>query len=257
MNTSVNTIKKLLWVMVGILILTHLISLNMENHFIVLNAKWISNDCFFAIVGGAFASLLVVLICEIIKYRQLKFATENALLVNLGSLYGQFLAIRSNCKRALNNTDVVSDNLIQQTCYDAMTVADSIYRIDYTLLCKTNKVRDLLDLFKTNKYIAIKNVLINFAFLKIAIHEDKKVLIQQRMPEIVKSNCPNTNKVLNKIVSQSTTILTYLDQIITQMDDETGNRYQWNNIKRSLNTYQDNYTSQQLEDYIKEDVVVF
>ena len=34
MNTSVNTIKKLLWVMVGILILTHLISLNMENHFI-------------------------------------------------------------------------------------------------------------------------------------------------------------------------------------------------------------------------------
>lgn len=257
MSTSVNTIKKLLWVLVGVLILTYLISLNMENHFIALSAKWISNDFLFAIAGGAFASLVVVLVCELIRFRQLKFATENDILVNLGSLYGQFLVIRNNCKRALNNTDIVPDNLIQQTCYDAMTVADSIYRIDYTLLCKTNKVKDLLNQFKTSKYLAIKNVLINFTFLRIAIHEDKRVLIQQRMPEIVKSSCLNTNKALNKVVSQSTTTLTYLDQIITQMDDEIGNRYQWNNIKRSLNTYQDNYIGQQLEDYLKKDVVVF
>ena len=252
MSTSVNTIKKLLWVLAGVLLLTYLISLNMENHFIALNVKWISNDFLFAIAGGAVASLGIVLVCELIRYRQLKLDTENAILINWGSLYGQFLVIRSNCKRALNSTDIVSDNLIQQTCYDAMTVADSIYRIDYTLLCKTNKVKDLLNQFKTSKYLAIKNVLINFTFLRIAINEDKMVLIQQRMPEIVKSSCPNTNKVLNKVVSQSTTILTYLDQIITQMDDEIGNRYQWNKIKQSLNTYQDNYIGQQLDGYLKE-----
>lgn len=256
MSTSVNTIKKLLWVLAVFLTLTYLISLNMENHLIALNAKWISNDFLFAIAGGAFASLVIVLVCELIKYRQLKLDTENVLLINLGSLYGQLLMIRSNCQRALNNTDIVSDNLIQQTCYDAMTVADTIYRIDYALLCN-NKVKDLLNQFKTSKYLAIKTILINFTFLRIAINEDKKVLIQQRMPEMVKSSCPNTNKVLNKVVSQSTTILTYLDQIITQMDDETGNRYQWNNIKQSLNTYQDNYIGQPLDDYIKEDVIVF
>ena len=157
----------------------------------------------------------------------------------------------------MNSKGVVSDNLIQSACDNAAIVADSINGIDYTLLCNKNKVIDLLNQFKANKYLAIKNVLINFIFLKIAINEDKRVLIQQKMPEIVKSSCPNTNKVLNKVVSQSTTILTYLDQIITQIDNELGNKYQWQNRKQTLNTYQENYISQQLEDYLNEDVIVF
>ena len=257
MSTSVNTIKKLLWVLAVVLLLTYLISLNMENHFIMLNEKWISNDFLFAIAGGAFASLVIVLVCEVIKYRQLKLATENALLINLGSLYGQFLTIRSICKRAINNTDIVSNNLIQPTCNNAMMVADSIQRTDYTLICKNNKLIILLDQFKSNKYLPIKSVLINFVFLRIAILEDGKILLAQGKQNLVTSNCTNTNKVLNKVISQSTTILTYLDQMITQMDDEIGNRYQWNNIKRSLNTYQDNYIGQKLDDYLKEDVIVF
>ena len=149
MNTSVNTIKKILWVMVGILILTYFISQNMENHFIVLNAKWISNDCFFAIVGGAFASLLVVLICEIIKYRQLKFATEGALFSYVGNLYGQFLIIRGNCKRTLNGHDLVPDNLIQSLCDNAMLLVDYIY----TTFCGKNNVSGILSKFKTEKYL--------------------------------------------------------------------------------------------------------
>ena len=257
MSTSVNTIKRLLRVLIGVLIITYLISLNMENHFITLNAKWISNDFLFAIVGGVFASLVVVLVCELIRYRQLKLVTENALLVYLGSLYGQFLIIRSNCKRVLNNANIVSDNLIQSTCDNATIITDSINGIDYNLICKTNKVRELLNEFKANKYLAIKNVLINFAYLKMAIWEDGKVLILQGKQNLVTSDCPNTNKVLSKVVSQSTTILTYFDQIITQIDNELGNKYQWQNKKQALNTFQDNYIGQQLEDYIKEDVIVF
>lgn len=256
MSTSVNTIKRLFWIMLGVLVLTYPISLNMENHFFVANIKWLSNEFLFAIAGGAFASLLIVLICELIKYRQLKFATENALLVNLGSLYGQFLLIRSSCKRVLNNKDLVSDNLIQPTCNNAIIVVDSIYGIDYVLLSRTNKVKDLLDQFKSHKFLTIKNILTNFTFLRIAICEDKKILLAQGKQNPVNSDNPNTNLVLNKVVNQSTMILTYLDQIITQIDDETGNKYQWQNRKQTLISYQENYTSQQLEDYIKEDVIV-
>ena len=144
MSVSVNTIKRLLAILIGVLAITYLISLNMENHYIVSNTKWLSNDFLFAIAGGTFASLVVVLVCEIIKYRQLKLATENALLVYLGSLYGQFLIIRSNCKRVLNNANIVSDNLIQSTCDNATIITDSINGIDYNLICKTNKARELL-----------------------------------------------------------------------------------------------------------------
>ena len=37
MSTSVNTIKWLLGVLLGVIILTYLISLNMENHFVIVN----------------------------------------------------------------------------------------------------------------------------------------------------------------------------------------------------------------------------
>ena len=65
----------------------------MENHFVVADTKWLSNEFLFAIAGGAFASLVIVLVCEIIKYKQIKFATEATLFSNLANLYGQFLII--------------------------------------------------------------------------------------------------------------------------------------------------------------------
>ena len=257
MSVSVNTIKRLLKILVGVLITTYLISLNIDNHFIILNTKWLSNDFLFSISGGTFSSFVVILVCELIRYRQSKLATESALLVYLGNLYGQFLIIRSNCKRVLNSNSFVSDNMIQSTCDNATIIADSINGIDYTLICKTNKVRVLLNQFKTAKYLAIKNVLIKFAYLKMAIWEDGKVLTSQGEQNLVTSDCTNTNKVLNKVISQSTTILTYLDQVITQIDNELGNKYQWQNKKLALNTYQDNFIIMRLEDFIKEDIIVF
>ena len=257
MSTSVNTIKKLLWVLAVVLALTYLISLYMENHFIALNAKWISNNFLFAIAGGAFASLVIVLVCEIIKYHQLKQMAENTLLINLGNLYGQFLIIRSNCNRALKSRDSIADNLIEQTCENASRIADGINGIDYTTFCKNDKVKDIVILFNSSKLIPIKSALISFTYLKIAIHEDKKLLLQQRENAIVTSDCPNTNKALNKVISQTSTILTYLDQTITQIDHELGDKYQWQNRKQALNTYQANYVNQTLEDYLKEDMTVF
>ena len=105
--------------------------------------------------------------------------------------------------------------------------------------------------------MAIKSVLSSFIFLRIAIREDKMVLLQQKMPEIVTSGCPNTNKALNKVIIQTTTILTYLAQIISQIDNELGNRFHWQSLNQTLNSYQDNYINQSLEDYLKQDVIVF
>ena len=229
----------------------------MENYFVSVDSKWLSNDFLFAIAVGIFASLVIVLICEIIHYKQMKIAVENAMLMYFGNLYGQFLIIRSTCHRALNSKEIVSDNLILPTCNNASMVVDSIQGIDYTLFCKNNKANQILFKFKSDKYLALKNVLISFAFLRIAIWEDGKVLLSQGIQNLVTSDCPNTNKALNKIVSQSTTILTYLDQTISQLDNAVGNKYDWETKKKSLNTYQDNYITMRLDDYLKEDVVVF
>lgn len=257
MSTSVNTIKRLLWVLLGVFVLTYIISLNIENHFVVANTKWLSNEYLFGIAGGAFASLVVVLVCEIIKYRQLLFATEATLFSHLGNLYGQFLIIRSNCKRALNNHAHIADNLIQPTCNNAMMFADGINGIDYTPFCNKNKIKDVLLQYKVNKYQTMKSILFGFVNLQIAIHTDKIELLKQKNNSDVTSDGPNVNRTLKKVIEQTTSILTYLDQIISQIDNELGNRYHWQDVKQTLNTYQENFIEQTFQDYLKEDVVVF
>ena len=257
MSTSVNTIKWLLGVLLGVIILTYLISLNMENQFVIVNTRWLSNNFLFAIAGGALASLLIVLVCEIIRYRQLKLATEAVLFSNMGNLYGQFLIIRSSCKRVLNNHALVADNLIQPISNSAAMFADSINSIDYTPLCNKNKINEIIVQFKSEKYQVLKSVLTSFIYYQIAIHEDEIILKKQGIHGGVTSDGPNVNQALNKVINQSTTILTYLDQIISQFDNELGNRYSWLNVKQSMNTYQENFIEQHLDDYLKEDVIVF
>lgn len=257
MSTSVNTIKWLLGVLLGVIILTYLISLNMENQFVIVNTRWLSNNFLFAIAGGALASLLIVLVCEIIRYRQLKLATEAVLFSNMGNLYGQFLIIRSSCKRVLNNHALVADNLIQPISNSAAMFADSINSIDYTPLCNKNKINEIIVQFKSEKYQVLKSVLTSFIYYQIAIHEDEIILKKQGIHGGVTSDGPNVNQALNKVINQSTTILTYLDQIISQFDNELGNRYNWLNVKQSMNTYQENFIEQHLDDYLKEDVIVF
>ena len=79
MTTCVNTIKRLFWLLAIVFVITYIISLNIENQIIVVNSRWISNNFLFAIFSGAFASLLIVLAYEILKYFQLKKEAENTI----------------------------------------------------------------------------------------------------------------------------------------------------------------------------------
>ena len=256
MSTSVNTIKRLLWILLGVFILTYIISFNLENNLIKINTKWLSNNFLFTIASGAFASLATVIVCEFIRYRQIKQATETAYLINLGNLYGQFLAIKSNCQRALNSHDAIADNLIQPISNNATLITDQILGIDYTPFCN-NEIKDILDKFKTENHLAIKNALNGFIFYRIAFNEDKISLIKQSKREIVTSGCPNVNKTLNKIINQTIIIISYLDQIISQIDNGLEDKYDWQKKKKALTYNLENYTSQNLNDYLKEHYVVF
>lgn len=257
MSASVNTLKRLLLILFIVALATYVVSLNMENHFIVCHAKWISNEFLFAIVCGVFASLFVVIVCEYIKYRQIKTSVENAIFMYYGNLYGQFLIIRGNCQRAINGNEVVAENLIQPTCDNAMALADSIWGLDYRLFRKNNKVENILAHFKLEKHLLIKNVLNEFTFLRIAIRVDSNHLLLTGKRDIVTANCPNVNKALHRIIDQSEIIIAYLDQQLSQIDDEFKNRYFWDSIKKTLNDYQTNYTGQSLDNYLQKELVTF
>lgn len=180
----------------------------------------------------------------------MKKSVENAIFMYFGNLYGQFLIIRGNCQRAINSNEVVADNLIQSTSDNAIALTDSIQGLDYKVFHKNSKIENLLNHFKLEKHLPIKNVLVEFTFLRVAIREDSKQLMLAGKRDIITANCPKVNETLHRIVDQSTTIITFLDQQLSQLDKEFNNRYTWNRIKQTLNDYQINYTCQSLEDYL-------
>lgn len=260
MSTCVNTLKRLLLILIGVAVATYVVSLNMENHFVICHSKWISNDFVFAIVCGIFASLFVVIVCEYIKYRQMKTSVEDAIFMYYGNLYGQFLIIRGNCQRAINGNEVVADNLIQSTSDNAMALADSIWKLDYCVFHKfhkNNKLENLLSNFRLEKHLLIKNVLTEFTFLRVAIREDSKQLMLAGKRDIITANCPKVSETLHRIADQSEIIIAYLDQQLSQIDDEFKNRYNWDSIKKTLNDYQTNYTGQSLDNYLRKELVTF
>jgi len=255
MSASVNTLKRLLLILFIVALATYVVSLNMENHFIICHSKWISNEFLFAIVCGIFASLFVVIVCEYIKYRQIKTSVENAIFMYYGNLYGQFLIIRGNCQRAINGNDVVADNLIQSTCDNAIALTNSIWGLDYCVFRKNNKIENILAHFRLEKHLLIRNVLSEFMFLRIAINEDSMQLLLAGKRNVVTANCPKTNETLLRIISQSETVIAYLGQQLSQINVEFNNRYNWDRIQKSLNDYQSNYNSQSLDDYLHKEIV--
>ena len=76
------SIKVIIWcsiVSIVFLILTYAVTVNAEAHFVVLDSVWISNNFLITLFGGIFASMLVVLLCEIQKYLSSKSRTEQYL----------------------------------------------------------------------------------------------------------------------------------------------------------------------------------
>ena len=76
MRGSAKVIKFTTAMSILFLALTYFTTVNIEAHIIELNTIWLSNNLALTVFGGAFASMLVVLICEVQKYITAKASME-------------------------------------------------------------------------------------------------------------------------------------------------------------------------------------
>ena len=76
MKTQIKVIRFVAIMSIVLAAITYLITVNIEVGFINLNTQWLSNNFLLTVCGGAFASMLVVLLCEIQKYFEIKKSTE-------------------------------------------------------------------------------------------------------------------------------------------------------------------------------------
>lgn len=238
------------------LLLTYSISLNEENKWFVLNTPLLSNNFVFAIAGGTFASLVVILACEIQNYYLLKHQTEDYLFSQLFALYTQITIIHYNVKRQINdNSTQVPQNLIDEIANRGLLCLNNLTSIDYITFGKSNAIKDVLDQFRAKNSMHIRSFLQNTVFLKIAINEDKLAMLNHGRDELVISSSPMTNLVLKKIYNDSSVVLTTVEDVLMSIDLEYKNRYHWSDVKRNVITCEENIVSMDLYSYLELPVI--
>jgi hypothetical protein len=258
MKSSIKTIKYLAALSVVFLLLSYGISLNDENRWIVLNTPLLSNSFAFAIAGGTFASLLVVLSCELQKYQSTKRQTEDYIFGQLFSLYTQVTIIHYNTKRQLNdNSSPVPNNLIDEISNKGKICLASIASIEYATFCKDNDIYKLLNQYRGKAGTKIRIFLQDTLFLKMAINEDKIALLKQGRDELITSQNQKTHHTLKKIFDDSSAVLSFIEKSLDIIDKECKKRYRWDELKRNVIRCEENFASASLDDVLKSPKIQF
>lgn len=258
MKSIINTIKFLVVLSIVLLIVTYGMSLNDENRWIVFDTPWLSNSFAFAIAGGTFASMLVVLACELQKYQYIKRQTEDHIFGQLFSLYTQVTIIHYNTKRQLNDiSSSVPSNLIDEIANRGKMCLSNLSSIDYFTFCKHNAIKKQLIQYRGKRGTCLQLFLQNSVFLKMAINEDKIALLKQGRDVFITSNMPKTHQTLRKIFDDSSSVLSFVEKSLDIIDKEYKKRYHWSELKRSVISGEVNFVSASLNDFLKSPTIKF
>ena len=111
------------------------------NCFFNLSVPWLSNNFVLTVCGGAFASMLVVLIGEVQKYFLNKKDAENFLFSHVGYIYGQLRIIKTHIQMRLDNpNEIVPAELLSMPLNYLKNEISLISNLDYYGFLKSNKL---------------------------------------------------------------------------------------------------------------------
>ena len=238
--------------MSGILaVLTYLISLNIA--FDWFDWGYFSNNFTLTIFGGAFASMLVVLICEIQKYLDNKRLSEDALLAHVGHIYAHLYLMVTNLKRQQENEkEPVCKDLIWGHLENLKREIEIIRSIDYTSFSKKNKF--VMKNKEFNNWIMtdFSPFVSEGTNLAIAVNNDQiGNIVATGSQGKVTSTSPYTSVVITKLIRRTTEMISIVDDYGKFIDDSCQNRYVWGLKKLSVEKAADIELTD-IDDYIKE-----
>ena len=199
------------------------------------NISWLPNSFLVMMLGGAFASSLVVLFCEIHKYFVNKKDAKGKIFFHIAFLYCKITMIKKEIDKHLNNPNQEIIFTLDNNMNDCLAHINLFRNVDYNTFTKKDKLMKIFNsvIFWFNSEVEPSICDINF--IKIAKYKDElECLMNTRKKCIITSSSENTNKALVITQKKLELFLSQLDKIILDIDACCKQKHRWEIKKSSI-----------------------
>lgn len=238
MRGSVKVIKFTAFISILFLTLTYFTTLNIETNILEFNTIWFSNNFALTIFGGAFASMLVVLLCEVQKYITAKASVEEYIFYQARYLYQALFLMQQNiCDYQKNKEANVPDNLLDETSRMIQSEIFALQSTDYAPFKQKNLLLTAHQKFCRKTAIDFQPILNGSNAVKIAITEVKIYFLQQNgVNKMVTSADEPLQTVLSIQFNRVSDALKEVDEYLKDIDKYCDQRYDWERQRKQIHS---------------------
>lgn len=238
MRGRVKIIKFTAFMSILFLTLTYFTTVNIEAHIFELNTIWFSNNLVLTVFGGTFASMLVVLICEVPKYITTKASVEKYIFYQALYLYKALFLMQQNICDYQNNTEAnVPANLLDETSRMIQSEIFALQNTDYAPFKQKNLLLIAHQKFCEKTVIDFQPILQGSNAVKIAINNVKIHYLQQNgVNKTVTSTDEPLQTVLSIQLGRVSNALEKMDKYLKDIDKYCNQRYDWERQRKQIHS---------------------
>lgn len=256
MNGNIKTIKFTATLSIVFLMLTYIITLNMELAFFAPNWPWLSNNFALSVCGGIFTSTFVVMLCEVQKYLNNKSSCENFLFYQTMYLYIQFYFMQKVTGEFIENqTKEVPETLLKDRVQMAQYQLNAIQSIEYITFSAKNKLMIAQHNFYSqlipqfNSFLSSVDNYLKMAILTTQISNLERLSAKKPVTTADSLVFQTLTTIHKKSLSFSEDISNFLKLV----DCACHNRFCWEVQKQKINEgYISIFTAGKFEDFLKQ-----
>lgn len=254
MSDNIKVIKFTAILSAVFMLITYLITVNMEIHFFEFNTVWFSDNFVLTSCGGISASFFVVFLCEVQKYLSAKSSLEAYLFYHATYLYTALFCMQQNIREYRESKEyAVPDNLLDMRAGMIQAELSVLQNTDYCTFRTHNVLVDLHRKFRSEGAAKINAVVNDCLFLKIALNlariENARLFGNAGLITSGNQIVDKTLAVLEQEVSQA---LLQADTYLQEIDRYCKNRYNWGAMRTATHSsYVSIFKCGKIEDFLK------
>lgn len=217
-------------------VLTYVIDLNQQLHFLTLNSPWISNTFCSAIMSGILTGFVVALAAEVRHYWLHKRQAQGLLYSCASSLYSLITVQYSHIGYYIGNTTALIPENLGDECaqYPMQCQTTALRSIDYAPVSERDAVYEALNILKQHIF-EIEQSIRDLIYLRIAHNNVQIELIQSSIKNRdVTSASPIMGKALLDAHDRLEQCLECLDKFCCVFEQIDKKRFPWTQDKRHV-----------------------